>query len=226
MGFIIGLLVIIGGAYAIWHFISQHDKKRTQSMRELANQLHMKFYENGVDGWEAKFSHFKFFQQGEERRMYNTLEGKVDDTSLLIFDYNYGIRRNQGRRAEGIMSHKVTVVLLDTHTLSLPAFEMQPLVQQHKMLRATSSDDFVFEDTPAFSEKYYLTADDSQAVRNLFDRQKMNFFISSPAFSIEGRGTQLLFHNSNIHTPSSRIEVAQLESRLKNCIEVAKVFTR
>ena len=237
MAMLIVFLVFFGGMFAIallyTRFSAQVEKRRSRSMSELADKLHMKFHENGIENWEQKLPSMKFpgysemftpYVGNRRRRMYNALKGMNGDTSLLIFDFDYSSKQNTQGPEASRMEHRVTVIVLETPALSLPAFEMQPLGHNFKILRSVNSDDIIFDDMPSFSEKYYLKGDDRKAVRDLFDRQKRTLFIAHPGFSIEGKGTQLLFHNSTINTPSSRIAVDAIETRLKTCIDVSKVF--
>jgi carbonic anhydrase len=220
MGFILGIILIVGVAYAVRFYQFKRDKARKEAMIQIAKNLGITYTEKGIPDWRNKFDRLKFFNKGEDIGMNNILSGTANDTFIAIFDYSYKIRSS----INSAMYHNQTVFLIDTLRLSLPAFELVPKQHIHKMMKAVSDDEIVFENYKEFTERYYLIGDDANAVRETLDQKKLEFILSQPEIRIEGNGTALLFHHTSINTPSTRMDVNLIESSLKRYLETATIF--
>ncbi len=200
------LIVLIRRHYA---------KKRRDALQAAAPALGMTFDAGVPPGYEGKYAHFKLFDKGHGREVYNKFEGKTRGYDVRIFDYEFSIGSGRSGRL-----CRQTVVAFSSPRWNFPAFQMIPegLVQAIQELFSRADIDFAA--APEFSKQYYLTGVDRASVEALFDRAKLDFFSRVTGMYVEGNGKELIVYQHDKLAKPDAIAPA-----LENALTIADVFS-
>ena len=66
-----------------------YEKKRTQKLKEIAEDMGLAFVPAGDPHLLTRFSDFKLFNIGRSRKMTNLIQGDSGEVKLAIFEYRY-----------------------------------------------------------------------------------------------------------------------------------------
>ena len=174
---------------AVLWLVWRHEKKRTESWRQQARRLNLRFFEKGDDSLLEQLQQFHLFSQGRSKKISNMLHGETEQGELAIFDYRY--RTGGGKNSS---TYRQSVLYLSSPSLDLPHFELRPEGVLHKIVGAFGYQDFDFARHPKFSKTYVLRGENERAVRELFEDEVLEFFEGEAKVCIEGGGQQLLFY--------------------------------
>lgn len=153
-------------------------RRRCEAVAAAAEELNLQF---SAAEPPDNFSHFPplpLFERGRNRSAYDFAGGVVGDTDVCLFDYDYQTGGGHG----GASTHRRTVVWLRVPELNLPAFSLHPADAVLRFLhRFGTRRDIDFDEFPEFSRRYELTAQQENAVRDLFASQAIDILMQLPA---------------------------------------------
>jgi len=192
-----GIAVVVAGIIIV---IRYYERKRRESLIELARLMGYTFSAKGSDALLTSVNQFRLFSRGHSRRITNVLTRRADDTLVTIMDYRY-------TTGGGKNSHtwRQTVVLYKCSRLRLPAFALRPENVLHKIGSALGYQDIDFHSHPIFSKQYLLRGAEEQAVRNLFSGERLAYYEQHKGLSTEGAGDQLVFYRSGKRVPPQKL---------------------
>jgi hypothetical protein len=177
---VVGILIV---AY-LW------EKKRTEAMGRVAEELGFEFLPKGAPGLFKELQRFNLFMQGHSKRLYNLMRGVANDLEVAVFDYNYTI--GAGKHQQVVSQ---TVVCFRLARGNLPAFSLRPETFWHKIGQWFGYQDINFESHPKFSGKYLLRGTDEAAIREVFADHVLSYYEEAGTnLCTEGNGDVLLFH--------------------------------
>ena len=182
------------------------EKKRTEDLQGLANELGLPFFPTGDDSLVTALSGLHLFSQGRSKKIKNMIHGDTDEVDLGIFDYQY--TTGSGKNSH---TYKQTVVCFRSPQLSLPHFEMRPQSFFHSIGKAFGYQDIDFDTHPVFSKSFVLRGDDEDAVRTLFTPEVLSFFEAKTGMSVEAQGEFLLFYRGSQRTKPPEIRALMTE---------------
>lgn len=171
----------------------RRDTHRLQEMESLGRTLNMQVLPNDTLGLAKQLQEFDLFSRERSKWFKNTgitnvLRGQVDGTDVYLFDYTYVI--STGKSAQRITQ---TVFFANDTKLSLPAFKMRPETWWHKVMAKTGwKTDINFPESPDFSEKFWLTSEFDQMLREQFTPAIQAFLTDRPPVHIEGNNYYLV----------------------------------
>lgn len=201
---IIALIVVIGIVTVI------ADRKRTEALQNVANELGLKFLPDGDSGLFSALSGFQLFNLGRLRVMSKLILGETDDVTIGIFDYKYTIRRGKKRR-----SRIATVASLQSKQLPPIQFTMRPEGFFDGIGGMMGFQDIDFASHPNFSKMYVLKGENEQAIRSRFKPTVLEYFESKPGLSVEsGNGAIIIFR------PRQRVGPDEIKTLLAEAYEV------
>jgi hypothetical protein len=208
---IIGIAAIVAVALYINYLV---EKKRTEGMQRVAEELGFEFSPKGDGPLLTELSLFNLFTQGHSRRLYNLMRGEANNLEVDIFDYTYVT-------GSGKSSHtwKQTLVCFGMREASLPSFSLRPETFWDKIGTWFGYQNIDFDTNPAFSDKYLLRGRDEEAVRALFGEDVLGFFERQPGLSIEGYGHRLIFYRQ-----SKRVDPDNIRGFLEEGFKVLALF--
>ena len=155
--------------------------------------MKMKFSEEDEFGLRRLLKGFQLFRRGRRRKIENIMHHSTFDRKTFVFDYTYVTGKNNSNKY-----HRQSVMFLNSKNLGLPQFSMKPENLWHQLtdwLRITS--DIDFESHPDFSEKYFLTSENEQLIRYLFDKDVLDFFTVQKNWYVEGVNYYLIIYSLN-----------------------------
>lgn len=208
---IIGSICVVGIYLLINHYF---EKERTRKLHEVSKQMGLGFHPEGDPLLIDQLSEFHLFSQGDAKKIKNMLHGRMQQTEVAIFGYQYTIGSGKNSRTA-----KQTVVYVRDVSLDLPHFAMRPENVYHKIGQVFGYQDIDFESHPAFSKHYLLRADDEAGTRRVFNGQVLSFFEQNKGDSVEGGDDQLIFYR-----PDKRIDPDQIGPFMEEGLRVFELF--
>jgi hypothetical protein len=151
--FIIALIVsAVAGAIgcAVW-WDYYTNKKRTEALRGLAEELGFSFEPKSDNSLLSQFGGFHLFTQGHGKKVQNLMQSDASDVRAAVFDYRYTV--GSGKHQQ---TYKQTVLYFQTNELALPHFVLRPESFWHKIGKLFGYQDIDFEANPTFSKHYLL----------------------------------------------------------------------
>ncbi len=188
---------------------------RAIAFQQVAHQLDMIYSEKDEWGIQTFLEEFHLFKQGRKRRISNILftSDAWEETKVYVFDYEY-------RRGKKKKRQRQTVFFINSKTLALPEFFMQPENYMHKLKGLLGFEDIDFEEHPEFSNQYYLKGEDEEWIRDTFDKNMIRFFTVEKNWCLEGVGYYMVFYRRNM-----LLSTQSIERFYKKGLEVAEMVT-
>jgi carbonic anhydrase len=208
---VLGVIAIIAVALYINYL---KEKKRTEGMQRVAEELGFEFSPKGDGPLLTELSLFNLFTQGHSRRLYNLMRGEANNLEVDIFDYTYVT-------GSGKSSHtwNQTLACFGMREASLPSFSLRPETFWDKIGTWFGYQNINFDTNPGFSDKYLLRGRDEEAVRGLFGEEVLGFFERQPGLSVEGYGHRLIFYRQ-----SKRVDPENIRGFLEEGFKVLALF--
>lgn len=172
-------------------------RRRKEAWQLAAQKMKFQFLE--ADNSEDRFSRFKIFTLGRNRRSYNVLVGKTDSDEVRMLDYSY--RTGSGKNSH---THTQTLCIIKSKDLSLPHFFIRRENSFFDFLgKLFGGQDINFNEDPTFSKTFVLQGESEQAVRELFDSHIRKLFMQfgEQDMQVEARGDTILFNPGNLIDP-------------------------
>lgn len=183
-GTVAGLIAFV---IAIAIYAQYLERKRTEAMARVAEELAFEFCPKGDSQLSQHLSGFQLFNQGHSRRMTNLLRGRTSELELCIFDYRFttGSGKNQKQWL-------YTVFVARRPGLNLPQFSLSPENFLHKIGSLFGFKDIDFESHQLFSSRYLLRGADEDAIRELFQPHVLDWFEQHPGLTLEAEGDTIV----------------------------------
>jgi hypothetical protein len=210
--------LIIGGilvvAAVIGYFGHRAEVKRTEALRQTADDMGFEFQPHPGIGVLARYPGFNLFSQGRSQNVWNLLRGRAGGLEVAVFDYSYVTGSGKNRR-----SWKQTVLAFEIDGARLPAFSLRPESVFHKIGQWFGYHDIDFSSHPRFSSNYLLRAEDEDAVRELFHDGVLEYFEQATGVCTEAGGDRLIYYRS-----MQRIRPDEVRAFLEQGFEVLALF--
>ncbi len=211
------LIIVVTVALPIIFLVynSKMEKKRKADLRQAAELLKLTYQEGDQPDLLSSMEKFKTFSRGERsRKISNLMSGKTEDLALKIFDYRYRI--GSGKNST---THFHTIVHVRSSLMNLPAFSLTPESVFHRIGDFFGMKDIDFDMYPEFSQQYLLKGPEEEAIRKLFNREKLTFFTDNPQFSVEGQNDEMIIFKSR-----GRVKVPELQQFFKESLRISHLF--
>ena len=194
---VIGIFLVVIGMIAIIAIVQHlNEKKRTESLRKLADELNFEFFPKGKPQLTAALAQFQLFNIGRARQMWNLLSGYAGGLELNIFDYRYTTGSGKSQR-----TWKKTVFAARCRDMDLPQFNMRPETVWNKIGAWLGFKDIDFDSHPIFSRLYYLKGADEGAIRALFSPEILEYFEGHHGLNVEAMGDVVLYYTMERRKP-------------------------
>jgi len=189
MSFIPILVAVVALGGAIFYFNYLAEKKRTEAMRQAAEELGFDFTVADRDNLLDRLGGFQLCSQGHGKRIYNVFRGESNDLRVAIFDYRF-------TTGGGKHSHTTnqTVLCFQMKGPGLPSFFLRPETFLDRIGGLFGFQDIDFDEHPVFSKKYLLRGRNVPAIRELFTEEVLTFYESVDGVSTEANGNRLLYY--------------------------------
>jgi hypothetical protein len=180
-------IVLLAGVILYINYLAE--KKRTEAMRQAAEELGFDFTAADRDNLADRLGGFHLFGQGRSKRVHNVLRGESNDLRVTIFDYRYVT-------GGGKSSHtwNQTVICFQMKEQGLPSFFLRPETFLDRISGLFGFQDIDFDEHPVFSKKYVLRGRNVPAIRELFTEEVLTFYEGVDGISTEANGNRLLFY--------------------------------
>ncbi len=120
---------------------------------------------------------------------------------------------------KGRVAREQSVLFFDSKKLGLPRFILQPEGFFDRISSWIGFEDIDFPEDPGFSMRYYLKGDEEQLIRQTFQGAVVEYFASTPGWSVEGDNYFLIAYiDYKLQAPE---EIAQF---LKKGLEINSLF--
>jgi carbonic anhydrase len=186
------ILVIVGARVA--------ERKRTDSLREAAEQLGFSFDPNAEEILNSVFVNFPLFNRGRSRRFQNLLSGGRGRDQVWLFDYRYVTGHGKNRRVP-----RRTVAAYPQAARNLPLFELRPERVFEKILTMFGYQDIDLREYAEFSNRYLLRGRDEDAIRALFDAKRVAVLEGINNVGVEGEGSCLVVYRYRRRVPPDQL---------------------
>ena len=191
----IALIAVLIVALAFYY-----EKRRTDALRRVADELALPFFLNGDPTLIDRLASLHLFSQGDSKVIKNMLHGETDDVALGIFDFQYSTGSGKSRNTV-----KQTVVSIDAATLGLPDFIVRPEHFFHKIGKVFGMKDINFDSHPRFSKMFLLQGSDEATIRAALREEILAWFEGKPEISAEGNGTHLIVYRAGKRTAPQEV---------------------
>ena len=191
----------------------RRDKDRTQTLNAWATENGFEFSPTQDDELLAKMQVFPLFNKGGNRRINYVIKTKTDNVGMTFFGYSYTLVSG-GAHSSSTRTYVYAIVAFEHDSLRLPKFTLRPTggfldeiyaAFENKFarpfLKATGMPirtniimkEIGFDQHPEFSKSFVLNGDDEPAIRNFFDREKLDFFAQRKEAGLEADHTFLIY---------------------------------
>ena len=224
---VITALLTVTGVFAalfstIFAWKSRQDKQRLAEINRLGKELDLAVLPKDSLGLDRQLQQFELFSRERSSWHRNgsvsyVLRGQVEDTEVYLFDYTYVV-------STGKSAHRVsqTVFFANDKNWYLPDFHLKPETWWHKVLKTIGwKDDINFSESPDFSDKFWLTSNFEQLIREQFTPTLQNFLLERPPVHIEGRNYYLVAHK-----PGKVLQADEARSFFEHCCELVKMLKK
>ena len=197
--------IIIGVILLRVRIVKRREKERSLILNALATEIGLEFLPAQDDELLAKMQVFSLFNKGHTREMKHVMKTKTDNVKMTLFDYAYTTASGEHHSR-----HTQTVVAFEHESLSLPKFTLSTEGLLNKIGAAIGFQDIDFDEHSEFSKSFVLKGEDEPAIRNFFDRDKLEFFAQRKKSYIETA------HSFFIYTRGGRKKPEQIRAFLKD----------
>ncbi len=171
----LGLVIVIA---LVGHYM---EKKRTEALARVAEELAFEFLPRGDAGLSQRLARFELFNLGHSREMTNLMRGSTRDLEISIFDYKYVTGSGKHQR-----HWNYSIFVACRPGWDFPQFSVAVENLFHKIGSVFGVQDIDFESHPAFSSRYLLRGPDENAIRQLFQPPVLEWFEQHPGLTVEG----------------------------------------
>lgn len=207
-----GITVVMVGVIV---YLFYQQKKRREAIRAFADSSGYTYSEEEDALAEALSARgFTLFQHGHGKHVSNVVRARLERSDVLLFDYRYTI----GAGKNSHTYHQTVLVFTHPET-ALPRFSLRPEKFWDKLADALGSKDINFPEAEVFSKLYRLNGEDEEAVRALFDGEKLDYFTQNPNLYIEAAGDTFLYYRL-----SRLVKVEELPAFIEAGLEVWRMF--
>lgn len=201
---------------------SRRDAQRLAEREKLGQELGLSLLPKDTLGLSRQLQQFDLFVRersswGRNGNVSNILRGYVDDTEVYLFDYTYVV-------STGKSSHRVsqTVFFANDKNWYLPDFRLKPENWWHKVLKIIGwKDDINFSESPDFSEKFWLTSEFDQLIRQKFTPALQDFLTERPPVHLEGSNYYLIAYK-----PGKMLEPDSSRTFFEHCCELVRLLKK
>ncbi len=214
VGLIIG--AIVAGVVAIIWVAHVMEKKRTAELEAVATDLGLDFIDKPGKDFASTFGKMYLFNQGHSRTATNVMQGEANGVAIAIFGYRYTTGGGKHQH-----THSQTVISFQSEHLDVPEFELRPEKVFHKIGFVFGYKDIDFDSHPVFSKQYLLRGPNEDAIRDLFDAARLEFFedFGRNRVGVEAKGNRLIFYR-----PDKRVKPEQIRDLLEEGFHVYSQF--
>jgi len=212
--FVLLTLGVLGAVVAI--VIGRlRDKKRTETLTQMASELGLIFTPQGDAELQQRMSDFELFSRGSSRRLTNLMVGETDDVRLAIFDYKYTVSSGQNSS-----TYRQSVAAIESPGLMVPEFAMRPERFIDNLGGLLGFQDIDFEEHPEFSNAFVLKSKQEDDVRLFFSVPILDYFVGQGGVCVEAAAGRMIFYRAN-----QRVAPGQLKELLATAYEIYGLFT-
>ncbi|MBL8891219.1 MAG: hypothetical protein JNL67_14665 [Planctomycetaceae bacterium] len=195
--FTLGLIVFFALVALLTYYGSTVVAKRRQaSIKAIADSLGLEFQAQTSPEQLELFRQISYFSRGHGHHILNHLSGTVDATSIRILDFNYTV---SGGKSSTTL--RQTVVALESPELDVPGFDLAPESIFTRFTEWFGVQDIDFANHPEFSQKFVLQANNEAGVRQLLDRELLDFLCKKPDIYLSVRQGLLCVYRPNKLAP-------------------------
>lgn len=164
---------------------------RKENLKIVADQLNMSYIAKDEFGMIHLLKDFKLFQKGFNKRITNILQERDEflATDIQIFDYKYA--RRVGKRTK---TYKQTVFFIQSKSLDLPKFYMEPEYFFHRIANLFGVNDIDFKKFPEFSKQYLLKSKEEELLRGKMTEEVLHYFTIEKDWCLEGINYYLILY--------------------------------
>ncbi len=193
------------------------EKKRTQAMALVADELSLDFSPEGNAMVQTTLSGLWLFNQGHSRKFRNMMTGSANGVEIAIFTYQYTTGHGKHKQ-----THKQTVISFQSQHLSLPEFEMRLKGFFSKISKAFGYQYIGFDTHPDFSKRYLLRGPKELEIRDTFDVERLDFLEDLPkGVALEASNHSMIFYRSR-----KRMKPEQIRDLMEEGFRVYSRFKR
>jgi hypothetical protein len=214
--FLIGLFLVVPFLVVglIIYFASRYERKRTEALQLVANEIGLPFYPQGDDELIDRLRKLFLFSQGHGQKTTNMLHGMSNDVEMAILDYQYSVGSGKNKQ-----TLKQSVVYFRSELLRLPHFALRPEGFFHRLGGVFGFQDIDFDTHPQFSKMYLLRGSDEPAIRSFFNSDLLSYLETQPKICVEGGGDQLIFYRQ-----AKRISAEEVRAFMREGFQIYAAF--
>jgi hypothetical protein len=191
---IVAAVVIIGGIAYAAHVAQQ---QRIHELGALAIRLGWQFDLREDRELPQRYSFFNVFDQGDDRRAYNTLTGGIEVDgqrwNALAGDYRYETTSGTGKDRR-TTTHRLSYVIVETPHVDAPQLAIRREVFMDRFAGFLGFDDIDFE-SAEFSEKFHVKSPNKRFAYAVLDPRMMEFLLDGQPPTLEFRRGQCCLHD-------------------------------
>lgn len=184
--------------FVLVYSLEQIEKERTRHFQKFAEQLGFEFLPK-VESVTFCIDDSELFRKGNERRIFNLIQGVVSRLNVAIFDYEYSWGTGKGKTPI-----RQTVLRFSLHSVALPEFNLQPKTWLEGLIPRLGVQGIDFSSYPLFSTRYAVSGEDVQTIRCIFGEEVIKFYEKHNGLSTElGKGYILFYFPEQRTSPSN-----------------------
>jgi len=179
------IVIVIAIILAIVFAVLKHQKSegRKRQLAGWAFSKNLNYNPARNSGIANQYPQFKCLQRGENRYVYNVIEGNLGNRPVRAFDYHYETHHTDSKGNRQTQHHYFSAVIVDANLPLKPLF----IRGEHlfdKLTEFIGFNDIDFE-SAEFSKKFYVKSPDKKWAYDVLPQATMEFMLGAPRFDIE-----------------------------------------
>lgn len=209
------LVIVLVGAVVIAAVVYGRmlERQRRDALAALAARLGLRFSEEHDHATAERLGFLRKLDTGANRYLYNRLSGDYQGHAVMASDYHYETY-SYSKRGRRTHHHHLSVLTLRLPR-SFPELLITPEGFFSKIAQAVGYDDIDFE-SAEFSRAFCVRSRDKKFAYDVCHPLLMEYLLARPDLAIEIEGDMLAL------AFDTRLEVPQIESRLRQLVELRR----
>jgi hypothetical protein len=211
--FIFGLFLVLMIVVGVLGWLAE--KRRREAFQALAQRLGLR-YQKKDPSIAQRFEFLDKLRQGENRYAFNILDGQFEEQPVMVFDFHYETHSTDSKGRRQTHNHYFSFFILFEEKV-FPELRIYPENILSKLGQMLGFDDIDFE-SAEFSRAFTVRSKDKKFAYDICHTRMMRYLLEHRDLSVEIE-KQCVSMSFN-----SRLKPEQIEGRLRQLVEIRKLF--
>jgi hypothetical protein len=199
VAWLVGIVVVVAIVLLVV-VTRRRDRERTEALGRVAETMGFSFEPRAEVGTLRARGDSPLFERGHSKRVKNLMAGRLSDSDLLVFDYQYTI--GSGKNQNTVVQ---TVVMFPGAKGGFPDLQMSPENVFHRIGQAFGYQDIDFESSPEFSKRYLVRGGDEAGIRTALYPEAVSYFAAHEGWTVEVKAGTVVAYRGGLRAKAEEM---------------------